>query len=83
VVAVLRFKLAAGTVALDDAIWFYLESRRGEAFCSVCLANVLGISRRLDRTLIAVEGRGAWRHYGPCPTCGKDRLLTGLRPGST
>jgi hypothetical protein len=82
VVAVLRVKLAAGTMALDDAIWLYLESRRGEAFCSVCLANALGISRRFDRALMAVEGRGAWRRFGPCPTCGKDRLLTGLRPVS-
>jgi hypothetical protein len=79
VVAVLRAKLAAQTISVEEAVWVYLESRRGESFCSVCLAGALDTTRRIDRALMGVEGRGAWRHYAPCSMCGKDRLLTGLR----
>ena len=82
-VTVLRDKLAARTLVLGEALWLFLESRRGDAFCSACLAAVLEAPRRIDRALMEAEGRGARRRYGPCATCGKDRLLAGLRADSS
>jgi hypothetical protein len=72
--------LAARQAALTrrEAIWRFLESRRGEMFCTECVANALQAARRIDRAILAVEGRGARRQYGRCSSCGKDRLLCGL-----
>lgn len=72
-----------GTVSVQPAntalaVWRYLEAHRGQMFCTQCLARALGIARRLDRAVIAAEGRGARRRYAPCVLCGKDRLLCGL-----
>jgi hypothetical protein len=63
---------------LGRAVWRFLEKHRGRMFCAQCLGRALGVPRRLDRAVIAAEGRGARRHYGPCAICGKDRLVCGL-----
>ena len=78
IVPVLRAKLASATLSLTEALWQFLESRRSDAFCTACLSDVLEATHRIDRALIAAEGRGAHRRYSSCTLCGKDRLLTGL-----
>ncbi|MGH6689998.1 MAG: hypothetical protein ACREF4_04870 [Gammaproteobacteria bacterium] len=45
-------------------MWRFLADHRGKMFCAQCLAAALGASRRIDRALIAAEGRGAQRLYG-------------------
>jgi hypothetical protein len=62
----------------NEAIWRYLESRRGDMFCTQCIAGALSATRRIDRAVLAAEGRGALRRYGLCVACGKERLLCGL-----
>jgi hypothetical protein len=62
----------------DHALWEYLERHHGEMFCTGCLAHALGMTKRIDRSVIVAEGRGARRYHGPCATCGKPRLLCGL-----
>lgn len=65
-------------VPREQALWRFLDQHRGKLFCSSCIAEALGTSRRIDRALIAAEGRGARRQHGPCSECGKSRLLCGL-----
>jgi hypothetical protein len=48
-----------------DAIWRFLESRRGEMFCTRCIIVALALVNRIDRDLLKAEGRGARRSYGP------------------
>jgi hypothetical protein len=67
---------AAATQA--PGLWRFLESRRGEMFCSRCLAVALSATKRIDRAIFWAEGRGARRLHGPCASCGRDRLLCGL-----
>lgn len=74
----LRAKLAAGGLSVTEALWRFLESRRGQAFCAHCLSGALNTGRRIDRAIMGAEGRGASRRYGPCVMCGKDRLVCGL-----
>jgi hypothetical protein len=62
----------------NQAIWRFLESRRGEMFCTRCIANALLATRRIDRAILGAEGRGARRVHGPCAGCGRGRLLCGL-----
>jgi hypothetical protein len=62
----------------NEAIWRFLESRRGEMFCTQCIANALLATKRIDRAVLGAEGRGAKRRHGPCAGCGKERLLCGL-----
>jgi hypothetical protein len=69
-----------GRCPWGDALWLFLESWRGTGFCAGCLRGVLATTRRIDRTLLALEGRGARRYHAPCMMCGKDRLLCGLSP---
>lgn len=65
--------------ALDaETLWGFLEVRRGEMFCTACVASAIGATQRVDRVVIAAEGRGALRRHGRCAACGKDRLLCGL-----
>ncbi|MGH7343006.1 MAG: hypothetical protein ACREKH_21180 [Candidatus Rokuibacteriota bacterium] len=59
-------------------LWRYLEAHRGQLFCSACLKKALAVVGRIDRAVIAAEGRGATRRYGPCSICRLDRLLCGL-----
>jgi len=61
-----------------EALWRFLESHRGEMFCTRCIASALGARGRLDRAILGAEGRGAQRRHGACSRCGKDRLLCGL-----
>jgi hypothetical protein len=64
--------------SLAAALWKFLEGRRGQMFCTQCLVRALGATRRLDRAVIAAEGRGAHRRHRPCSVCGRDRLVCGL-----
>lgn len=66
--------------ALDAELWNILAARRGQMLCTACLAKALGALGRIDRALMAAEGRGALRRHGRCVECGKDRLLCGLGP---
>jgi hypothetical protein len=61
-----------------STVWRYLGDHRGQMFCTQCLTRALGVAGRLDRAVIAAEGRGAVRRYSGCTTCGKERLVTGL-----
>ena len=61
------------------ALWRFLSDHRGQKFCTACLAEGIGASGRIDRVLIAAEGRGARRVYGDCAICGRSRLLSGLQ----
>jgi hypothetical protein len=61
-----------------EILWPFLESHRGQLFCTSCLAKALGVTGRLDRAVLGAEGRGAQRQYGSCSACGKTRLLCGL-----
>jgi hypothetical protein len=63
---------------LTDSLWRFLAEHRGEMFCTQCLAKALLTTRRIDRVVLAAEGRGALRRHGVCGACGKDRLLCGL-----
>jgi hypothetical protein len=65
-------------VTQGEAVWQFLESRRGEMFCTQCIAGALFATKRIDRVILGAEGRGARRQYGPCAACGKERLLCGL-----
>jgi hypothetical protein len=60
------------------AVWRFLESRRGDMFCSQCIAGALRATKRIDRAIFSAEGRGARRLHGPCTACGRERLLCGL-----
>jgi hypothetical protein len=64
--------------SLSDALWGFLESHRGKMYCTQCIANSLFATKRIDRAILGAEGRGARRHYGPCASCSKERLLCGL-----
>jgi hypothetical protein len=46
--------------------------------CTQGIASALLASKRIDRAIFGVEGRGALRRHGRCSVCGKDRLLCGL-----
>src|SRR5262249_11454080 len=70
---------AAAIQTPEAALWQFLSLHRGQAFCAACLAAALGVTGRIDRAIMGAEGRGARRHHGPCGSCGKDRLTTGLR----
>jgi hypothetical protein len=64
---------------LAEALWRFLTNRRGELFCTQCLATaILAIKKRIHRVVIIAEGRGALRRHGPCASCRKERLLCGL-----
>jgi hypothetical protein len=69
-----------GTVPLrlQDVLWRFLESHRGDMFCTACLQAALGATTRLDRAMMSAEGRGARRAHTLCSSCGKDRLTCGL-----
>jgi hypothetical protein len=67
--------------SINEALWQFLASRRGEMFCTLCLGVALGTGARLDRALLVAEGRGAGRRHGACSMCGKHRLLCGLASG--
>jgi hypothetical protein len=62
----------------NDVVWAFLERHRGTMHCTQCIANALTATRRIDRAILAAEGRGARRQYGNCTVCGKERLLCGL-----
>jgi hypothetical protein len=62
----------------NEAVWQFLETHRGEMFCTQCIALALSATKRIDRAVIGAEGRGARRQHGRCSRCGKDRLLCGL-----
>jgi hypothetical protein len=66
------------TPSIAEALWRFLERRRGEMFCAQCLTAAVATTGRLDRALLGAEGRGARRRHGRCSACGKDRLLCGL-----
>lgn len=72
----LRSRQAALTQ--NEAIWRFLEARRGEMFCTQCIAAALLATKRIDRAVLGAEGRGALRRYGTCVKCAKERLLCGL-----
>ena len=61
-----------------EAIWAFLESRRGQMLCTQCIVAALRTMKRIDRAILAAEGRGARRQYGNCAACGRERLLCGL-----
>jgi CRP-like cAMP-binding protein len=61
-----------------EALWRFLEQRRGNMFCTPCLSTALGSHGRLDRAVISAEGRSARRVYGVCAMCGQPRLVCGL-----
>lgn len=63
-----------------DGLWRFLEEHRGRMFCTACLVAALGATRRIDRLVLAAEGRGALRRHEHCSVCGKDRLVCGLTP---
>jgi hypothetical protein len=65
-------------VRQNDVIWAFLEAHRGKMHCTQCIANALASTRRIDRAILAAEGRGARRQYGSCAVCGRERLLCGL-----
>ena len=62
----------------NGALWQFLESHRGQMFCTQCIATALFATKRIDRAVLGAEGRGARRQYGTCTSCGKERLLCGL-----
>jgi hypothetical protein len=62
-----------------DALWLFLRNHRGRAFCTRCLATAIGATARIDRAVMDAEGRGAQRRYDRCSTCGRDRLVCGLK----
>lgn len=62
----------------NEALWQFLESHRGQMFCTQCIATALFATKRIDRAVLGAEGRGARRRYGTCASCGKERLLCGL-----
>jgi hypothetical protein len=62
----------------NEALWEFLTSRRGQMFCTQCIATALFATKRIDRAVLGAEGRGARRRYGTCASCGKERLLCGL-----
>jgi hypothetical protein len=57
----------------------FLEQRRGQAFCSQCIAATLFVGKPVDYALRQLEGLGPRREHGVCSTCGKPRLVIGLR----
>ena len=61
-----------------EALWRFLEQRRGSMFCTPCLSTALESHGRLDRAVMAAEGRGARRVYGVCAMCGRSRLVCGM-----
>jgi hypothetical protein len=69
---------ASVPVRQNDVIWAFLEAHRGKMHCTQCIANALASTRRIDRAILAAEGRGARRQYGSCAVCGRERLLCGL-----
>jgi len=71
-------RLRPALVTQSEALWKFLESRRGEMFCTQCISNALMATKRIDRAILSAEGRGARRQYGSCVICGKERLLCGL-----
>ena len=62
----------------NGALWTFLETHRGQMFCTQCIATALHATKRIDRAMLGAEGRGARRRYGTCASCGKERLLCGL-----
>jgi hypothetical protein len=62
-----------------EALWLFLRNHRGRAFCTRCLATAIGATARIDRAVMDAEGRGAQRRYDRCSTCGRDRLVCGLK----
>jgi hypothetical protein len=62
-----------------DALWLFLRNHRGLVFCTRCLATAIGATARIDRAVMDAEGRGAQRRYDRCSTCGRDRLVCGLK----
>lgn len=61
-----------------ESLWQFLEQHRGRMFCTACLAGALGATGRIDKLLLAAEGRGALRRHEPCAGCGRARLVCGL-----
>jgi hypothetical protein len=41
-----------------EALWRFLDSHRGKMFCTRCIAVALVTDNRIDRIVIAAEGRG-------------------------
>lgn len=62
----------------NEAVWQFLDGQRGQMFCAQCIGKAVLAVKRIDHAIMRAEGRGAIRRYGPCVTCGKDRLLCGL-----
>jgi hypothetical protein len=71
----------APTRTASHDLWRFLEAHPGEMFCTQCLTRRVGGIARLDRAVIAAEGRGATRRQGACRSCGKRRLVCGFLPG--
>ena len=59
---------------LFHTLWTFLEGHRGEMFCTACLQT----TKRIDRTVMEAEGRGAQRRHDRCAACGKVRLVCGI-----
>jgi hypothetical protein len=66
------------SVRQHDVVWGFLQSHRGQMHCTQCIAKALTSTQRIDRAILAAEGRGARRLYGLCVVCGRERLLCGL-----
>jgi hypothetical protein len=64
----------------QDGVWAFLEQHRGRKFCTACIQAALGTGRRIERLVLAAEGRGAIRRYEKCSGCGRDRLVASLAP---
>jgi hypothetical protein len=73
-----RSPMRPATLTQSEALWEFLTSRRGQMFCTQCIATALLATKRVDRAVLGAEGRGARRRYGTCASCGKERLLCGL-----
>ena len=73
-----RSPVRSATITQSEALWEFLTSRRGQMFCTQCIATALFATKRVDRAVLGAEGRGARRQYGTCASCGKERLLCGL-----
>ena len=76
--AATRSPVRPATLTQSEALWEFLTSRRGQMFCTQCIATALFATKRVDRAVLGAEGRGARRQYGTCASCGKERLLCGL-----
>ena len=66
-------------MSLAETIIHFLTERRGQTFCTECIAlKVRGARELASSAILEAEGRGARRVHGRCSVCGKERLVAGV-----